>query len=310
MAILFLCPSKDPIPWQHAIARYDPNIEVRVWPEYGDPSDITFALLWNHPRASIKPFQNLMAISSLGAGIDHINNDPAIPKHLPIARIVDPGLVQSMSEYVLMAALQLFRQSKGYERLQQQTEWQPLSPRQIADFPVGIMGMGQLGHDAAKKLSAVGFSVIGWSQSRKDYPALSHSFAGEAELAAFLAATRILVCLLPLTRKTRGILNASLFDKLQHDSYLINVARGAHLVESDLLGALNAGQLKGAYLDVFEEEPLRSDHPFWQHPSITITPHIASITNPQTAAKQIVENYHRAMRGESLLHRVDLEKGY
>ena len=310
MSLLFLAPTKDPEPWQKAIAAIDPNVDFRVWPDVGNPDEIRFVLLWNHPPASLQPFKNLKAISSLGAGIDHINNDPDIPAGIPIVRIVDPALVQSMSAYVVTAVLMHFRDFKRYSQQQDGKSWQPLPARSMADFPIGIMGMGELGMDAAKKLYTMGFKIYGWSRSRKSTLILEESFAGENELPSFLGNSRILVCLLPLTTATKGILKTKLINALPDQAYLINVARGAHLVEDDLLIGLDTGKLSGACLDVFAAEPLPATHPFWTHPAITITPHIASITDPSSAARQVVENYWRAVQNQSLMHEVDLSREY
>ncbi len=310
MALLLICPTKAPQPWLQAMASVDPEIEVRVWPDVGDPADIAFILLWNHPPRVLEQFPNLKAVSSLGAGIDHINNDPSLPSHLPVARIVDPSLVRSMSEYVATAAMLHFRDFPAYKSLQTDKNWKPLPTRNIRDYTAGIMGMGELGYDAAKKLHGLGFPVVGWSRQRKSYPELTCSYAGKTELGDFLHTSRILICLLPLTPATRHILDYQLFTRLPQQAFVINVARGAHLVEKDLLRALAEGHLSGACLDVFDTEPLPADHPFWHHPAITITPHIASLTNPVTAARQVVENYHRAINGTSLLHQVNLARGY
>lgn len=310
MALLLVCPSKNPAPWQEALASVAPDIPVRVWPETGDPADITFALLWNHPAGVLDTFPNLQAISSLGAGIDHINSDTAIPSHLPVARIVDPALVQSMSEYVVTATLNDFRDFPAYRHLQSRQSWQPLQPRDIRTHRTGIMGMGMLGYDAARKLHGLGFNVEGWSRRPKSYPELNRSWAGREALPDFLSRIQTLICLLPLTPETAGILDYELFSLLPDGAYLINVARGGHLMEADLLRALDEGKLSGACLDVFENEPLPADHPFWRHPGITITPHIASITNPLTAAPQVAENYRRANAGKPLLHAVDRRQGY
>lgn len=310
MALLLVCPTKDPAPWQEALAATAPDIPVRVWPETGDPADITFALLWNHPAGVLDTLPNLKAISSLGAGIDHINKDTSISRHLPVARIVDPALVQSMSEYVVTAVLTNFRDFPAYQKMQASQNWQPLQPRDIRNSCIGIMGMGVLGHDAARKLHAIGFTVEGWSRQPKSYPELNRSWAGRAALPDFLGRVQTLVCLLPLTPDTAGILDYALFSQLPGGAYLINVARGGHLVEADLLRALDEGKLSGACLDVFEQEPLPADHPFWRRPGITITPHIASLTNPFTAAPQVADNYRRALAGKPLLHAVDLRRGY
>jgi glyoxylate/hydroxypyruvate reductase A len=178
-----------------------------------------------------------------------------------------------------------------------------------ADMRIGIMGLGQLGKDAAKKLSYLGFPVTGWSQTPKDIEGVK-CLAGEEVLDDFLSQTRILICMLPLTPKTKGILNQKTFDKLPAGAYVINVARGQHLIEKDLLAALDSEQLAGACLDVFAVEPLPEDHPFWRHPKIIVTPHISSLTNPKAVAPQIIENYQRTKTGRPLLNVVDMQRGY
>ncbi len=310
MSLLFLCPTKDPAPWLAGIKAADPDVDVQVWPHVPRPDEVSFALLWQHPHEELNKFVNLKAIASLGAGIDHILQDPTIPPNLPVARIVDPNLVASMTQYVVTAVLHCFREFDLYKKQQTTQSWQPAPPRNIADYPVGIMGMGMLGSDAARALASLGFTVYGWTRSARTLPAVKASFAGDAMLPAFLEKSRILVCLLPLTTATRGLLNADVFTKLLPNAYLINVARGAHVVDADLLDALSNGSLQGACLDVFNEEPLPAAHPFWGHPQITVTPHVASITNPHTAAVQVVENYHRANAGRPLLHAVDLGREY
>ena len=310
MAFLLICPAKDPRPWVEALHSVDPDLPVRVWPDTGDKSDIEFALVWNHPTIDWPAYTSLKALSSLGAGIDHFLKDPDVPKDIPIARIVDPELVQSMSEYVVTAALTHFRAFLNYRLNQTNAVWRPEAPRRIQDIGVGIMGMGMLGRDAAKKLRGVGFKVYGWSRRLSNSTDLDQAFAGNESLPAFLSRSDILICLLPLTSATRGILNAQTFSQLPRDAYIINVARGGHLVESALLDALQTNHIAGACLDVFEEEPLPASHPFWTHPKVLVTPHIASITNPMSAAPQVVENYQRTREGRPLLHQVNLTDEY
>lgn len=283
---------------------------MQVWPDTGAIEAVTFALVWHPPPGALKALPNLKALSSMGAGIDHLVANPEVSAHLPIARIVDPELIQSMTEYIVTATLLHFRDFDLYRNHQSATRWQPEPPKSIRDIKVGIMGIGMLGGDAATRLRAIGFDVVGWSRNPKQHPALSRSYAGPDELTAFLDEARILVCLLPLTPETKGILDRNVFASLQKGAYIINVARGAHLVEADLLDALESGHLSGACLDVFEQEPLPPSHPFWDHPDITVTPHIASITDPASAAPQVVENYRRASAGKALLNQVDLKHGY
>jgi glyoxylate/hydroxypyruvate reductase A len=214
-----------------------------------------------------------------------------------------------MSEYVVLSVLNYCRQFDDYRADQAQKQWHPRKPRLAEDTRIGILGFGQLGADAAKKLSNLGFRVAGWSRRPKNI-AGGQCFAGEEALANFLSRTHILICLLPLTPATKGILNRKTFEKLPGGAYVINVARGQHLVESDLIDALDSGQLTGACLDVFDVEPLPPDHPFWAHPKIKVTPHISSITFPKAVAPQIIENYQRAKTGKPPLNVVDAERGY
>jgi glyoxylate/hydroxypyruvate reductase A len=309
MSLLILVPEFETTSWMKHIRRQDPRIDLRVWPTVGDPAEIVMALVWNPPQGELTKFPNLRCIASMGAGVDHILRDPQLPPNVPITRVVDPSMPQSMSEYVIMAVLNHCRHTDLFRTDQEMQRWEPRAPRLAADTVIGIMGMGQLGRDAAEKLVRLGFPVRGWSRSRKEVHGVK-SFAGTDELEAFLAATNVLVCMLPLTLATRGILCRRTFDGLPVGAYLINVARGAHLVEADLLQVLAEGRLAGACLDVFREEPLPREHPFWTHPDITLTPHISSLTHPRAIAPQIVENYRRLRQGRRPLHVVDRERGY
>jgi glyoxylate/hydroxypyruvate reductase A len=241
--------------------------------------------------------------------VDHILRDPDLPAGVPITRVVEHCMAQSMSEYAVWAVLNYSRQFDLFRTDQSQKKWRPRIPLLAADTRIGIMGLGQLGKDTAKKLSYLGFPVTGWSRAPKDIPGV-RCLAGDEALDDFLSQSRILICLLPLTQKTIGILNQSTFDRLPAGAYVINIARGQHLIEKDLLAALNSGQLDGACLDVFEVEPLPESHPFWSHPKIIVTPHISSITYPKAVAPQIIENYRRSRTGEPLLYVVDVERGY
>jgi glyoxylate/hydroxypyruvate reductase A len=245
----------------------------------------------------------------MGAGVEHILCDPDLPHGVPITRIVDPSMSQSMSEYIIMVVLNYCRHYDLYRKQQIEKEWLVKIPIRARDAGIGIMGLGQLGGDAAKKLSHLGFQVSGWSRTPKMMNGV-RTFSGDGQLIEFLAHTRTLICLLPLTAATKDLLNLGLFNKLQRGAYLVNVARGELLVEQDLLEALESGQLSGACLDVFRNEPLPQDHPFWRHPKIFITPHISSLTIPAAVVPQIVENYHRALSGDPLLHEVDIKRGY
>jgi phosphoglycerate dehydrogenase-like enzyme len=314
MAITFICPDKDTTPWIQALNKLDPGLEIRVWPQDHPRQDVELALTWVHPAGTLQEYPNLKCIYSMGAGIDHLLNDPLLPDpDLPgnpaIVRLVDRELVREMSEYLLLAVLYHFRQFDFYQAKKRASRWKPLLPLKKENMVIGIMGMGQLGKAAATRLQDAGFSVIGWRNSMKKIDTIP-TFHGQNQLESFLSQAQILICLLPLTRKTRQILNQKTFSKLPRGAYLINVGRGGHLKEADLLEALDRGHLAGACLDVFQTEPLPVSHPFWQHPQILITPHISSQTNPQSTAPQILDNLNRLRNGKSLLNQVDLKKEY
>jgi len=228
---------------------------------------------------------------------------------VPIARMVDPSLSRTMSEYVLLAVLRHHREFDRFEREQRACRWAYSFPPQAADRPIGIMGLGELGSHVAGQLVAQGFPVLGWSRTAKALAGIT-SYAGRGELHAFLHRSAILVCLLPLTAETHGILDAETFAGLPHGAFVINVARGDHLVEADLLAALDSGHLAGATLDVFRTEPLPPEDPLWRHPKVLVTPHVASYSLPVTAANGVVENIRSARAGQPLRHQVDRARGY
>ena len=309
MPLSLICPTKDPAPWVAAIREIAPEIDLRIWPDDGNKADITFALVWAQPQGIFSQYPNLRVISSMGAGVDNLLQDTSIPEQVTVVRMVDPRLVGQMGDYVLAAVLNHVRQFPDYGQCQQRQQWQPLQPRNVDEVTVGIMGIGQIGSAVATRLSQVGFQVLGWSRSPKTL-ANVRVFVGQQQLADFLAASKILVCLLPLTTETENILSAATLKQLPQGAYVINVARGNHLVETDLLSLLNNNRLAGACLDVFRQEPLPQGHPFWSHPKITITPHVASLTDPASVAPQIVDNYRRMLTGQPLLNQVDTQRGY
>ncbi len=309
MAITLICPNKDPKPWIRALNNLDPELEIRVWPDDHPRSDIDLALTWAHPSGVLNDYPNLGCISSMGAGVDHMFSDPGLPCDVPIIRLVDDNLVRNMAEYLLLAVLCHFRQFDIYQIDQSQKTWRPLDPMTKKDCPVGIMGLGQLGRAAAQRLSSAGFPVLGWKNSPGDLPEIE-IFHGKNQLQYFLAQARILICLLPLTPSTRHILNIETFSKLPRGAYLINVGRGGHLKETDLMTALDREFLSGACLDVFKIEPLGADHPFWAHPRIRITPHVSSKTDVISVAPQVLANIKRLRAGKPLLNPVNQEKGY
>jgi glyoxylate/hydroxypyruvate reductase A len=309
MALLFRSSVDSEARWKSQFARLMPEFEVRVWPQVGDPAAIDYALVWRPEPGLLASLPNLKLILSLGAGVDHILCDPHLPLHLPIVRLVDAYMTDAMSEYVVLQVLRLHRQDLDYRAQQAAGVWRELEQKNAAQRSVGILGAGALGQDAGRKLKGLGFEVALWSRSEKTVEGL-RSYAGAAGLPALLARSEILVCLLPLTAETEGILNNSTFALLPKGAAVINAARGGHLVEEDLLAALASGQLSAAVLDVFRGEPLPTRHPFWRHPRIVVTPHVAAATHPPTAAPIILDNIRRFEEGRPLLNRIDPAQGY
>ena len=308
MTLLFVSASDNAEVWRAELARRLPDLPFRVWPDMGDPADIRYALVWKPPAGLLAGLPNLKAILSLGAGVEPLLNDPTLPD-APLVRMVAEGLTEDMAAYVVLQVLRWQRTLGAYVRQQAEAVWKPLGHRPASEVRVGILGLGVLGEAAARALLPLGFDVLGWSRTRKDIPGIAtvHGADGLKELAA---RSDFLVCLLPLTAETRGILGASLFAALPRGAVVINAARGGHLVEADLLAALGSGHLSGASLDVFAEEPLRAGHPFWTHPKIHVTPHNAGVTHPSRCADHVADAIRRAEAGQPLLHVVDRTRGY
>lgn len=306
---IVLISDRDPKAWERAIETTSPKTDLRVHPMAGNKEEVEYALVWNHPPGALKEYPNLKVVSSMGAGVDHILRDPELPEGIKITRIVDEQLAVDMAEFVLALTMGHLRNLNLHKQKEPNAEWAPKAYLRIADVKVGIMGMGKLGTTVAKKLVGTGFQVHGWARSQKDLSNIK-VYTGEAELDQFLSQSRILICLLPLTPETENILDQQLFEKLPKDAFLINVARGKHLVEEDLLAMVDNGHLSGAALDVFRNEPLPEEHPFWKHPQIQVTPHIASVTKPTSVVHQVLENYRRMKEGEELLNQVERKKGY
>lgn len=314
MAIAVLINGWDRAMWAGAVRQLAPGEDVRIHPdEIGNRDEIEYALCWRPEPGALKTFPNLKAIFSLGAGVDAILRDPELPD-LPIARIVDPDMTMRMSEYVVQHVLMHHRQHRRLDNLQKQAEWIWFSQWPASAVRVGVMGLGALGTDAASKLAMMGFQVAGWSRGPKTVSGVE-CFSGADGLDRFLARTDILVCLLPATPETRGIINGELLSKLAQDGplggpVLINPGRGEHQVEADILEALDSGALLAATLDVFQTEPLPRDSPFWRHPKVTITPHLAADSDALTICRNILVQIERMRRGEPLENLVDRSKGY
>ena len=308
MSLLLVTKHRDMTPFKLAIGQIDPNIDVEIWPAVKNPHRVQFAVAWRHPKNVFSEYPNLKAISSLGAGVDHLMQDETIPDDVKITRVVTPSLSDQMSDYILTAVLNLFRYTRTYFEQQKKAEWNVHPFLNKDQVSVGVMGLGELGRAAAERLKNNGFSVKGWSRTKKALDGVE-AFS-KNELSGFLNSTNILVNLLPLTKKTEGILDLGLFKQLHQPAFLINAARGEHLVEEDLIYALDKNLLQHAVLDVFSEEPLPGSHPFWGRKKITITPHVASITDPTEAAELLVENYKRSLSGMGLLYEVDRGKEF
>ncbi|MEB8329140.1 glyoxylate/hydroxypyruvate reductase A [Flavobacteriaceae bacterium KMM 6897] len=293
--------------WKDILQNESPDVPIFEFGEEHPKEAITMALVWQHPKDSLKQYPNLKCVASMGAGVDFIMADPNVSKLMTITRVVDPMLASDMSEFVVASIFAHLKNLSFYGRQELQKSWTRIEYLRKKDVTIGIMGLGELGRTLAKDLQHLGFQVQGWANSKKEGIT---TFIDQKELPLFLASTSILVCLLPLTGETKNILNKDLFRKLPKDAYVINVARGGHLVETDLLHMVNSGHLSGASLDVFSQEPLPEDHPFWGHPKINITPHIASISSPSSIVPQILENYGRLTLGKQLMNVVSVSKGY
>ena len=310
MALLFICDGENPDLWESALRAEINNIDIRVWPNsVGNPEDIEVALAWLPPPGILANFRNLKAILSLGAGVEHLLKDSSISSNIPIARLIDPGLKRGMTEFVTMEVLRYHRHEREYRVQQNLKTWKLLKQTLSRDRQIGILGLGLLGQACAKKLADFEFPVSGWSQSTKDIKGV-RSFSGEDGLFSTLEESDILICLLPLTPDTEDILDKTTLGALPRGAVVINGGRGHHVVDQDLIQLLDSGHLSGATLDVFREEPLLPEHPFWDHPKITVFPHAASWSLPSSAAPVIAKNIKRIGCGEKLFGEVDRTKGY
>jgi glyoxylate/hydroxypyruvate reductase A len=308
MSILLISQSRDMVPYKEAMLQSDPNLDIEIWPNVKNKERVSFAVAWNHPGNVLGAYPNLKAVSSLGAGADHLLSDTSIGAEVNLCRVVAPSLAGQMADYCLTWVFNIIRNTIPYYEQQKAGEWKMLPAYSKQDLKIGVMGMGEIGSTVAKKILDAGFNVNGWSRSRKDLPGIT-SFT-QVETTDFLASTNILICLLPHTPETEDILNLELFKKLQKPGWIINVGRGAHLEEDDLIYALDMNLLEGAVLDVFKVEPLPESHLFRGRRNIIITPHIAAVTQPEDVVSQLIENYKRVQSGMELLNTVSREKGY
>ncbi len=313
MNILFYMPQADAAAWLHDFARALPEAGLRKW-QAGDTAPADFAVVWRPPREMFAGRDDLRAVFNLGAGVDAIlalekEHPGTLPCNAPVVRLEDTGMAAQMAEYVTHAVLGYMRRFDEYARLQAERRWHVLDPHPRDTFAVGVLGLGVLGAHVAKTVASFGLPVRGYSRSARQIDGVT-TYAGEAQFDAFLDGVKVLVNLLPHTPDTRDVLNTRTFAKLAHGAWLVNVARGAHLVEADLLDALERGQIAGATLDVFHEEPLPPDHPFWRDPRITITPHISALTLREESVAQVARKIEALMRGEAISGVVDIARGY
>ncbi len=313
MKVLFYTPQSDAASWLHDFARALPEAELREWqPDDTAPAD--FAIVWRPPREMLAGRRGLRALFNLGAGVDAIlaleaPHPGTLPREAQLVRLEDTGMARQMAEYVTHAVLRYMRRFDEYQALQAQRRWKVLEPHPHGTFTIGVLGLGVLGTHVARTLATLGLPVRGYSRSARQIEGVT-TYAGEARFEAFLSGVKVLVNLLPHTPDTHDVLNRRTFSKLAQGAYLINVARGAHLVEQDLLDALAQGQIAAATLDVFREEPLPADHLFWQEPRITITPHSSAETLREESVPQVAHKIMAMMRGEPVSGVVDIERGY
>jgi len=308
-AIAYLSRDTDGEQWRAVLEAGLGPVDFRKLDSLGKVGDIEVALAWKAPAGLMATFPNLKMIVSLGMGVDHLLADNRLPAGVPITRIMDEGLVGQMSEYAIYWALWHHRDIEKYAASQRAKTWKPEEFVDSIHRRIGVMGLGTIGQDAAKKLALLGFPTMGWSRTAKTVPGVE-TFHGREALPKFLGQANILVNVLPLTRETHGIMDKRLFAALPKGAFVINMGRGGHVLDEDLLAALDSGHLAGAALDVFNTEPLPADHPYWTHPKVHITPHMAGYTNPRTASPGVIENIKRLRAGQPLINTVDAKTGY
>ena len=309
MHILFACPLHDPDVWVPRLEAAMPGCRISVWNPDGPPSGAEVALVWKPPVELFRHETRIETLFNLGAGVDALLKMKEIPPHVRIVRLEDAGMSVQMAEYALYALLRVSRDFEAFDQSQARQHWDTREGTRQADWPVGVLGLGQVGARVAQTLAEFGYPVAGWSRTPREIAGVE-SFAGQEALPAFLARTRFLVNVLPLTPDTRGILNRDTLGQLLPEAHLVNVGRGERLVEEDLVQMLEEGEIAGATLDVFHTEPLPQDHPFWRDPRVHVTPHIAARTLRDESIAQIAAKVARMMRGEPITGVVERTRGY
>jgi len=315
MRILFYLDIDNKQPWVEALSNALPGADIRVWPNWGAPDDLpdgpAYAYVWEPPEGLLATYTYLEAVFSIGAGVDHLTRDPDLPHHLPIIRMSDDGLKEGMAEHVLMFVLALHRKLPQSLRQQKNRVWQRHISPAARHMTIGLMGYGALGSHVAAALKPLGYKLISWSRTSKTADALlDGSYAGQYLLENFLANADIVVGLLPATPETSGLINENRIAAMKPGSGIINAGRGSLIVMDDLIAALNTGHLSGAFLDVFTTEPLAPEHPAWTTENLFITPHVAAITRPDTAAQYVADNIARIQAGEQPLNLLERALGY
>ena len=306
LKLSFCCVDTDPAPWLDGFRSALPDAEVSAWRSGDSPAD--YGIVWQPPQAFFDEQPKLKVAFNIGAGVDALLRLRIAPS-TQLVRLDDAGMAVQISEYVCHALVRAYRGFDVYAQQASQAHWHGNTLPERDAFPVGIMGLGVLGERVARMVGALEFPVNGWSRSPKRLDGV-RCYSGQEQLGEFLAASKVLVCVLPLTPQTQGILNHATLSQLQSGGHLINVGRGAHLVEEDLLTLLDSGQMAGATLDVFRTEPLPPEHPFWTHPKVQVTPHIAGATLRLRTIRQIVDKLHKLERGETVAGLVDTRAGY
>ncbi|MBM3650199.1 MAG: glyoxylate/hydroxypyruvate reductase A [Alphaproteobacteria bacterium] len=295
--------------WGAELRRLRPDLDYRIWPDIGDPRDVSVALLWDQINL-LPSLPCLRAAVVTGAGVDHVfRSETPVPEGVTLIRLADPSITSQMIEWVTLAVLTHTRRWDDYRDLQRQGRYEELETRVPAETTVGVLGLGELGRAVAVTLAAIGYGVQGWSRGARTVDGLVCRH-GPDGLDTLLRDADIVICLLPLTPETEGLIDAGFLARMKPGAHLINAARGGHVVEADILAALGTGRLAGATLDVQRDEPMAPGHPFWTHPKVSITPHIATITHPRFCAAQVIETYRRVEAGLPLHNVIDRTRRY
>jgi glyoxylate/hydroxypyruvate reductase A len=313
--VLLQFPGRGVAAWREALATALPEATIEAWPEVRTApagravARPDYALVWKPPPELFTVAPPTRAVFNLGAGVDALVAVPTLPRDVPVIRLEDAGMAAPMAEYVALAVLAAHRESRAYAAAQRESRWAPQPRRAPKDFGVGLLGLGVLGQAVAAVLSPFGFPLHGWSRASRAVPGVT-CHAGAAELPALLARSRVLVCLLPSTAETRGLLDRATLSMLPVGAEVVNAGRGDLIVDADLLALLDGGHLGGATLDVFRDEPLPPMHPFWHHPRVTITPHVSAVTDVEASVAQVTAKIRRLERGEPVSGVVDVARGY